>query len=108
MSSVVVERDAVGSRVRKLRQERSMTQDDLAGLLELDKSAVCRVESGERGLAVPELAVLAAHFGVSTDFLLFGEREEEVLLRAEGDAAAAVEFAREVVKDMEFLGALQG
>jgi transcriptional regulator with XRE-family HTH domain len=106
MGSVVVERDAVGSRVRELRETRGMTQDDLAALLGLGKSAVCRVESGERGLAVPELAVLAAHFGVSTDFLLFGEREEEVLLRAEGDAAQAVEFARGVVRDIEFVRAL--
>jgi transcriptional regulator with XRE-family HTH domain len=104
----VAERDAVGPRVRELREARDMTQDDLAGVLDLTKSAVSRIESGERGLAAPELAVLAGHFGVSADFLLFGEQEEEFMLRAEGDAAQALEFARGVARDVEFVEALLG
>ena len=103
-----IERDAVGSRVRELRESHDMTQDELAGLLGISNYAVSRVESGERGLAAEELAVLAERFGVSADFLLFGEREEEVLLRAEGDAGQAVEFARGVVRDIEFIQALRG
>jgi transcriptional regulator with XRE-family HTH domain len=106
--TTTIERDAVGSRVRELREARDMTQDDLAGVLGLTKSAVSRIESGERGLAAPELAALAGHFGVSADFLLFGEREEALMLRAEGDAAQAVEFARGVAKDVEFVQALLG
>jgi transcriptional regulator with XRE-family HTH domain len=104
--STMLARDSVGQRVRALRQERGLTQDDLAGRLELGKSAVSRIESGERGLAASELAVLAGLLGISADWLLFGEEAEEVLLRAEGDAAAAVEFARGVAQDMEFVQAL--
>lgn len=103
-----IERDAVGSRVRELRESRNMTQDELAGVLGIANSALSRIESGERGLAAVELAVLAESYGVSADFLLFGEREEEVLLRAEGDAADAVQFARELVRDIEFVAALRG
>lgn len=106
--SATAERDAVGSRVRELREARNMTQDDLAGVLGISNFAVSRVESGERGLAAEELAAVAERFGVSADFLLFGEREEDVLLRAEGDAGQAVEFARGVVRDIEFLQALRG
>jgi transcriptional regulator with XRE-family HTH domain len=107
MSTTIV-RDAVGLRVRELREARNMTQEDLAGVLGLPHYALSRVESGERGLDAAELALLAGRLGVSADFLLFGEREEEVLLRAQGDAADAVEFARGVVRDIEFLEALRG
>lgn len=104
----MVARNAVGLRVREMREAREMTQEQVAELLGLAASAVSRIESGERGLTAAELAQLAERFGVSADFLLFGEREEEVLLRAEGDAADAVEFARELVRDIEFLAALRG
>jgi transcriptional regulator with XRE-family HTH domain len=108
--TATVERDAVGSRVRELREARNMTQDDLVGLLGLTRPAVSRIESGERGLAAAELAALAAHFGVSADYLLFGERDEEFLLRAEDDAdcAQALAFARGVAQDVEFVQALFG
>ena len=106
--TTTIERDAVGSRVRELREARNITQDDLAGVLGLTKSAVCRIESGERGMAAPELAALAEHFGVSADFLLFGEQEEALMLRAEGDAAQALQFARGVARDTEFVQALLG
>lgn len=104
----MVARNPVGLRVRELREARETTQQDLAELLGVSVPTVSRVESGERGLAAAELAVLAERFGVSADFLLFGEREEEVLLRAEGDAADAVQFARELVRDIEFVAALRG
>jgi hypothetical protein len=47
---------------------------------------------------------------VSADYLLFGERDEEFLLRAEddADAAQAVQFARGVAQDVEFVAALLG
>ena len=87
-----------------------MTQDDLAALLGIGKTAVCRIEIGERGLTAAELALLATHFGVSADFLLFGGREEEVLLRAEddADAAQALQFARGVAQHVEFVQTLLG
>jgi hypothetical protein len=52
-----IERDAVGSRVRELREARNMTQD-LIGVLGIANSALSRVESGERLTAAefPKLA----------------------------------------------------
>src|SRR4051812_4350060 len=101
-----IEKQSVGDRIRQARESLGRTQEDLASLLSVDKSAVSRIEKGERGIAAAELAVLAPYLGVSADFLLFAEQEDEVLFRAEGDAAEAVEFARSLIQDLEYLEAL--
>jgi transcriptional regulator with XRE-family HTH domain len=104
--TTTTETQGVGGRIKEARAKERRTQDDLARVLDLDKSAISRIEKGERGLAAAELAVLAPFLGVSADFLLFGEQEDEVLFRAEGDAAESVEFARSVIDDLEYVEAL--
>ena len=104
--TTTTDRQDLGSRLRQLRVDRGYTQEDLAKALSVDKSAVSRIENGERGLATAELALASAEFGVSADHLLFGAREDEVLLRADGEAGEAVEFARSVFEDLEFVEAL--
>jgi transcriptional regulator with XRE-family HTH domain len=97
--------DGIGARLRELRESRSMTQEHVAERLGVAKSAVSRMEKGERGVAAPELAMLASLFDVSADRILFGQKVG-VLLRADGPADEAVAFAVEVVEDFEFLRAL--
>lgn len=102
-----VETNGIGRRFRELREAAGLTQDQVAEPLGLRKSAVSRIESGERGLAATELAAAAALFGQSADYILFGtEDEEDVLLRAEGDASEAIEEARSILDDLEFAEAL--
>ncbi|HVA19353.1 MAG TPA: helix-turn-helix transcriptional regulator [Solirubrobacteraceae bacterium] len=106
-----VSRSQIGERIRELREERSITQERLASVLGLTKSSVSRIESGERGLAAVELAALADDLGVTADYLLFGEREGEFMLRADGETAGvedAQRFAREIAQDIEFVEALLG
>lgn len=100
------ETQEIGTRLRELREGRGKTQDELAEILELTKSSVSRIESGDRGLAAAELAVLARYLNVPTDVILFGAMEDEVLLRAEGDATEAAEYASGVIDDFEYLLAL--
>ena len=64
-----------------LRHARNVTQADVASALGIDQSAVSRLERGERGLAVAELATIAEYLGVSTDSILRRE-EGAVALRA--------------------------
>ena len=58
-----------GSRLRNLRESRSLRQDDVAVLFEMNKSAVSQWENSR----IPHPAIivkLADYFGVSTDYLL--------------------------------------
>jgi transcriptional regulator with XRE-family HTH domain len=74
----------IGKYVSRLREERSLSQRELADQLDIDKSAVSRIEAGERGLAVDELAAIADLFGKTTDEIL---RKDEVAFafRSEAD-----------------------
>lgn len=87
----------VGQRIADLRAERGVSQRRLADVLDLDPSALSRIESGERGLAVGELVAVAEFLGVEIDALLRDEADAVPLFRNEGGPeqgnAAVVEFS---------------
>lgn len=59
-----------GTRVRDLRRERGMTQNELADAIGVSRSAVAQWESGRAGQATPHLRRVADVLGVSVDHLL--------------------------------------
>ena len=59
--------EEVGPRIAELRQERGVSQRRLADAIGVDPSAMSRIESGQRGLAVDELVAIADFLGVTTD-----------------------------------------
>ena len=69
-------RNAAGPAVRRLRNERGLTQDELAarlvlaGLTNADRVWVAKVESQIRSVFDFELAVIAGVLGVTADELL--------------------------------------
>lgn len=89
--------EQLGLRIAELRSERGVSQRRLATVLELDPSALSRIEAGERGLAVGELVAVAEFLGVDTDALLRDEVEAAPLFRNDGDPeqgdAAVGEFS---------------
>lgn len=96
----------IGARVRELRTAQAKSQEDLGALLDLNKSAISRIESGQRALAVQELALLAPYLGVTVDQILFGMTEDTLRLRGDGDATEAAAYAYRVIDDFEYLLAL--
>lgn len=57
-------------RIIDLRERNNMTQVELAKKINLSKSKMSKIESGDRRVTSDELAALAEVFGVSTDYLL--------------------------------------
>jgi transcriptional regulator with XRE-family HTH domain len=74
----------IGARVRTIRQERGIAQAEFAGVLDVDETAISKIENGKRGLAAAELAQLCEYLQMSSDELLFGAQDQTsgALLRA--------------------------
>lgn len=56
--------------IKRLRVERSLTQKQMADLLEVSVSSVAMWESGERETDFSTLDIIAERFDVTIDFLL--------------------------------------
>lgn len=94
--------EQVGQRIAELRAERGVSQRRLATALSVDPSALSRIESGDRGLAVGELLAAAEFLGVDADDLLRDERDAVPLFRNDGgtgEAEAAIAEFTAVMDD---------
>ena len=56
--------------LKYLREEREITQKELANKCNLSPQCICALEQGTRNPTGSTVAVLAAFFGVSADYLL--------------------------------------
>ncbi len=64
-------------RLEDLRQDRDLTQQDIADLLNCKCEVYRRYEKGERELPTAYAVALAKHYGVTLDYLLDVENIEE-------------------------------
>lgn len=62
----------LAKRIRALREENGMRQEDLAQLLRVTSSAVGMYEQGRRVPGLDTLVAMSAFFGVSLDYLVMG------------------------------------
>jgi transcriptional regulator with XRE-family HTH domain len=68
--------DKIGKRIKELRLDRSMTQDELAERLHVTRQTVSAWECGKANPDVDTLTRLAAVFETDINLLLFGEKKE--------------------------------
>ena len=66
-----------GEKLVRLRREKGLSQEALAGELGVSRQAVSRWEMGAAMLDSPNLLKLSRMFQVSADYLLYDEYEEE-------------------------------
>ena len=102
----------ISERIRALLDDRGQKQVDLARVLDLGEDTVSKLLNGKRGLAAGELAALCEHYGVSSDYILFGAAEEKVgvLLCADAgaDTEALVARVDEAFENLRYVRALVG
>ncbi len=60
----------VRNRVKELRKERNLRQEELASRVNISQQTVSRIENGENALAADVLIALSNYFGVSVDYIL--------------------------------------
>jgi transcriptional regulator with XRE-family HTH domain len=73
----------LGTRLKQLRESRSVTQQELADLLRIQRTAITQLESGARRMSVDELQIIGQHFGISMDAFLSPKGAGEVTIPAE-------------------------
>lgn len=60
----------IGSRLKEIREERSLNQSEMAELLNLSSSSYSRIERGESSVDIMQVAEIAEKLGISaSDFL---------------------------------------
>ena len=67
---------SIGARIRKQREYMGLTREQLAELLEVTPKFCSDIELGVKGMSVQTLCRLSNVLSLSTDYILFGEKEE--------------------------------
>ncbi|WP_449455628.1 helix-turn-helix domain-containing protein [Streptococcus suis] len=80
------------NRLKELRKEKKLTQEELASEIGVSKITILRWENGERQIKPDKAQALADHFGVSVGYLL-GFMVDEV---SEGE----IEFHNEILSNI--------
>ena len=60
----------IGQRISHLRKQKGLTQEDLAGLTEMDRSYLSEIENGHKNLSVVVLLKIAKALKVSPSSLI--------------------------------------
>ncbi len=66
-----------GERIRQLRIQNRYTQEELARILDIDRSYYSRIESGQKGGSVDLFVRLSDCFQVSLDYLVLGKKQSD-------------------------------
>lgn len=62
-------RKALGLRIKKLRTERNLSQEELAQAIQMDRSYLASVELGKRNISFDNLVKLSNGFSISLEEL---------------------------------------
>lgn len=67
-------RSEIGNRIKELREDRQMSQKDLAYTSDLDRSYIASVESGQRNVSIVNIEKIASALGVTVKTFFNNER----------------------------------
>ena len=74
----MLENEAINTRIKKLRKEKGLTQNELGNILGLTDRAISKWESGDGNPDISLLPKIAKLFNVTTDYLLTGNIEKNI------------------------------
>jgi transcriptional regulator with XRE-family HTH domain len=67
----------MGTRIKKLRTEKKLTRERLAEKAEISTQFLADIETGNKGMSAATLYKLSRALCVSSDYLLFGNENDE-------------------------------
>ncbi len=71
----------LGNRIKQLRQEIELSQEQFSELLKVSRVAVSQIENGVRKITAEEITKIAKIFNITTDSLLNLEKDIKVVLQ---------------------------
>ncbi len=71
---------SLGNRIKQLRQNVGLSQEQFSDLLKINRVAVSQIESGARKITAEEIIKIAEVFNISTDTLLYAKKDVEIVL----------------------------
>ncbi|WP_394772660.1 helix-turn-helix domain-containing protein [Flavobacterium sp.] len=72
----------IGKNIKRIREEKGLTQQSIADLIAMHRSNYSRVETGDRELSLEAVGKIAKYFGITIDQLvnLEGEIPQEITI----------------------------
>lgn len=89
----------LGDKLRDLRNERNLSQAQLAKRIGVNSSTVALYETGDRLPSLPRLIALSCSLGVTTDYLLGVSREKDCCLDVTGLTQKQIESLEAVIEN---------
>ena len=71
----------VGERIRKIREGLKMNREIFSEMIDISDVFLGQIERGERSLSLKTLCRIVSFTGVSTDFILFGNNDNNSTLQ---------------------------
>ena len=87
--------EEIGTRIRTVRRERGLTQDELADQVGVSRSAVAQWETGRAGQITGNLSRIAGVLDVNVEYLMYGDQKRLALEVRQGDELALLRLYRE-------------
>ncbi len=89
----------IGTRIRAVRRERGLTQDELADKVGVSRSAVAQWETGRTGQVTGNLSRIAGVLEVNVEYLMYGDDKRAAGDVRQGDELALLRLYRECDPD---------
>jgi transcriptional regulator with XRE-family HTH domain len=70
----IIDYKSIGHRVREARQEKDLTQKDIADAAGVSREFITVFEAGYKTIALPTLCLIAQKLNVSLEYLVYGKK----------------------------------
>ena len=71
---MIYDMEASGKRLKALRKQAEKTQEQVAEAVGLEPGTISRIERGMKGMSIDSLLMFSEIYGVSTDYILKGDK----------------------------------
>lgn len=68
----------IGDNLKKLRESKGLTQQDMADLMHTHRTGYSKMENNQQDIPVDKLVFVAKHFGIAVDDIIFFNEKNNV------------------------------